>query len=185
MTISEKLQQVNEIKEGIRDAVNEKGGEIPSTMPFAGFPEAILGIPQEILEGGGSLPWDFGLINSNEYQALNDLKIGEFKHRVFSGNAWRMTTCSLYLRFVDKEINGQSTTEVFPSKAIPLFAAVAVKNQSGDWWYSMVGTITFSIGNDGNGKPTIVINAPSGSYGSPHALRLYLYATLNEEIEES
>lgn len=52
MTIAEKLQQVNEIKGQIRDAVNQMGGNLSSSAPFSEYPDAVLSIPQEIVQGG-------------------------------------------------------------------------------------------------------------------------------------
>lgn len=56
MTIAEKLAKVNEVKGQIRDAVNQMGGDISSSMPFEGFPGAILGIPQNVTQDGGVPP---------------------------------------------------------------------------------------------------------------------------------
>lgn len=50
MTISEKLQQVSDIKDQIRESVNQKGGQLSSSAPFSDYPAAIQNL------SGGSIP---------------------------------------------------------------------------------------------------------------------------------
>ena len=51
MTVAEKLSNINEIKEQIRDAVTQKGGNLSAAASFSEYPGAVLGIPQNIIEG--------------------------------------------------------------------------------------------------------------------------------------
>lgn len=49
MTISEKLQKINEVKGDIREAVNAKGVELSEEAPFAQYPAVISKIPQSVI----------------------------------------------------------------------------------------------------------------------------------------
>lgn len=55
MTVSEKLEQINTIKGQIRDAVNQKGGNLSSVDPFSAYPAAVKAISGGVVPEGARL----------------------------------------------------------------------------------------------------------------------------------
>lgn len=174
MTISEKLAQVNEIKGQIRDAVNEKGGEIPSSAPFADFPAGILGIPQEVLEGGFT-GLDFGSTEGG----VKDAVIGSFISHVDWGSSTRYERWELRLRFHMVEQGTNKITENFTSTEEPLYVGAVSRNTSGTWFMTQITTIgsasVISASLPNSGTRSVSITLPSNGYGSI-SVRFALYA---------
>lgn len=183
MTISEKLQQVNEIKEGIRDAVNEKGGVLPSSAPFADFRGAVLGIPQEVVEGGGNLPWDFGNWYFGSDLECNDLEIGTFKWGFFSSGR-KVRDCTLMLRLYSQAQTNNTIIINFGSLEIPLDCFVITRNNGNGNWYSsrLTGSASISMNVTSAARAvTAVLN--NNTYGD-QAVILVPYIKIRDYEEE-
>lgn len=185
MTISEKLQQINDIKEGIRDAVNQKGGEISSSTPFSDYMSRILEIPQEVTEGGGSLPWDFG---GGGVDNSNDLKIGETSFLYTENTIPYRRYYKYYLKSVSYErYTGPASTQTLklPVFYTPIFIRCTIMDSNIVFYDNQyLGGVSVSvIGNEDRTGYSITATLSGGTKIIREILWTILYCSRSWRLE--